>query len=265
MKALFDAKNEKVRDQGGDESYHTSKQWSGSPSTSNSYVNIKPAINQSAGTGTSPGIPTCMSSSSSPNSNSLQHQQALPLSMLPTDPNLDVIERGIVSMDLATELFNTYVNSLSPHYPAVVFPEGFAAEELRRTKPTLFLAVIAAASGKSDPSLYSILNSEVLLSFAYRMVMRSEKSLELVQAILVTVIWYHHPGRFAQLKFYEYIHMAATMAMDIGLGTNPKTSRRRREAEVDADSPLSDTSSVSEEMDIERKRTFLACYTATTG
>jgi hypothetical protein len=257
MKALFDGRREKTGVQGGAEN----KYFSGVSWTSN----IKPAAGEPPDTESSSGMPTTNLSFSSPNSNIIQHQQALPVSMLQADANLDVIERGLISMDLATELFNTYVKELSPHYPAVVFPESASAADLRRTKPTLFLAIIAAASGKSDPSLYSILNSEVLSAFAHRMVMHSEKSLELVQAILVTVVWYHPPGKYAQMKFYEYIHMAATMAMDVGLGTNPKTSRRRREIEIDPDSPMSDDGSISEEADIERKRTFLACYLATTG
>ena len=181
-----------------------------------------------------------------------------------TSQSLDVIDRGIISIGLATELFHTYVTDLVPHYPAVVFSRSVTATEIRRTKPTLFLAIIAAASGKSDPSLYSTLNSEVISAYAQRIVIESQKSLELVEAMIVTSVWYYPPGKFAQLKFYEYIHMAATMAMDIGLGTKPKTLRRRWTVE-DKESPVSGDSSHGDGYEIERRRTFLACYLITTG
>lgn len=175
----------------------------------------------------------------------------------------DVTQRGIISTDLATELFNTYITELVPHYPAVVFPIGVTAAEVRRTKPTLFLAIIAAASGKSDPSLYSTLNSEVVAAYAQQIVVGGQKSVELVQAMIVTSVWYYPPGKFSQLKFYEYIHMAATMALDIGLGTNSKTLRRRR-MQPNEETPVSDEGDANDD-ELEKRRTFLACYLITTG
>lgn len=220
-------------------------------------------------TSASTALPSTFSPSQSPvSSEQLQPQMNVrhdaDLLIKPNSQNLDVIDRGIISMELAAEMFHTYVTDLVPHYPAVVFHSGVTAAEIRKAKPTLFLAIIAAASGKSDPHLYSTLNSEVISAYAQQIVIGSQKSLELVQAMIVTSVWYYPPGKFSQLKFYEYIHMAATMAMDIGLGTNPKTSRRRRGA-TDTESPASDDSNHGVYDEIERRRTFLSCYLITTG
>ncbi|TVY92318.1 hypothetical protein LAWI1_G002652 [Lachnellula willkommii] len=103
--------------------------------------------------------------------------------------NSDVIDRGMVSMEVATQLFRTYMSDLYQHYPVVPFPRDASPEEIRRTQPTLFLAVIAAAAAKTDPHLYSALNSEVLSAYAHRTVIHSEKSLELVKAMIVSVVW----------------------------------------------------------------------------
>lgn len=175
-------------------------------------------------------------------------------------PDQDVVDRGIISLEEADQLFHTYNEDLAHHYPAVVFPSTLSAVELRQTKPTLFLSVIAAAAGMTDPHLYSVLNSEVLSAYAHRTIVLGEKSLELVQAMLVTSIWYYPPGKWAKLKFYEYIHMASVMALDIGLGTNPNASRRRRGANNEQA-----TSEPLEEMDLEGRKTFLACYMITSG
>lgn len=180
----------------------------------------------------------------------------------PYSPDSDVVDRGIISMNDANQLFQSYNENLVPHYPGVVFPTELTAEELRTMKPTLFLSVIAAAAAKTDSRLYSILNSEVLSAYAHRTVIRGEKSLELVQAMIVTSIWYFPPGKYAQLKFYEYIHMAATMALDIGLGKNPKPSRNRRGVTSDTENGMSE---VLDETELEKRRTFLVCYLISTA
>lgn len=62
---------------------------------------------------------------------------------------------------------------------------------------------------------------------------------------------------YAQLKFYEFIHMAAIMAIDIGLGKNPKSTRSLRHAQIDQE--------FVEPEELERRRTYLVCYVTTVG
>ncbi|TKA26788.1 hypothetical protein B0A50_04234 [Salinomyces thailandicus] len=139
----------------------------------------------------------------------------------------DVIDRGLLSLATARQLFETYRRDLFPHYPFIPIPDATTAEEMRATKPTLFLAIVAAAAAKEHFELSAALDKEVLQQYATRTVVQSEKSLELVQALHISAIWYHPPSKFGQLKYYEYIHMAATMAMDIGIGTRPVEHRNR--------------------------------------
>ena len=49
----------------------------------------------------------------------------------------DVLGRGMLSMQEATQLFDRYVNILSPSYPSVVFPPGTTAAEVREKRPIL--------------------------------------------------------------------------------------------------------------------------------
>jgi hypothetical protein len=254
MRALFDSKRAKVEGDTTDKSDESSKLgvWSETNGKTPQRASTSTFSSDKAGA-------TSTSGSSSP-----KDVSNTPWPSSQYSPDFDVIDQGIVSMDQAGELYQTYNNHLAEHYPAVVFAPGTPAEELRKTKPTLFLAVIAAAAGKSDPSLYSVLNSMVLNAYAHRTVINSEKSLELVQAMIITCVWYFPPGKFSQLKFYEYIHMAATMAMDIGLGTNPRSSRSRRGGE-ESNPLISDQGVILSDAEIERRRTFLVCYIMTTG
>ncbi|KAK0284189.1 hypothetical protein LTR35_005904 [Friedmanniomyces endolithicus] len=215
-----------------------------------------------------------------------QQQAERPVARLERVPEVhgrfgqDVIDRGLLSMATARQLVETYKNDLFPHFPTIPIDASISADELRRTRPTLFLAVIAAASGKENPDLSATLDKEVLEAYATRSLMNSEKSLELVQALLISAVWYHPPSEFGQLKYYEYIHMAATKVMDLGLGTRPKVARSRlgnaargREPAKQAMlHPAEDASNPDLSMtprsrnaspdtgSLESRRTFLACY-----
>lgn len=197
----------------------------------------------------------------------------------------DVIDRRLLSMATARQLFKTYKEDLFQHYPMVPIPESVSADEMRGTKPTLFLAIIAAASEKESSDLSALLDREVLQQYATRSLIQSEKSLALVQALLISVVWYHPPGKFGQLKYYEYIHMAANMAMDLGIGTRPmhyrsrlgNLSRGREPAAQAMLHPAEDASyhdlsvtprsrpSSPDTGNTQSRRTFLACYAICAG
>lgn len=143
-----------------------------------------------------------------------------------TDSNKDpdVVDRGRVSMSVATHLVRVYVDHCMALYPVVILPKQITASELKMSKPVVFLAVIAAAAlGWNDPDLSRFLNEEVRRLFADRIFIKGEKSLELVQSLLITVAFYYPPDSPEKLQFYQYIHMAATMAVDIGIGSVPSS------------------------------------------
>jgi hypothetical protein len=192
----------------------------------------------------------------------------------------DVVDRGILSMDVARRLVSHYKLNLYPQYPQVYIP--CSADELRTTRPTLFLAVLAAGAESEDVGLATMLDNEILQEYANRSVVQSEKSVELVQALLVSAVWYLPPNKFGQLKYYEYIHMAAMMAADIGITTRPSKLNRSRFAarsgvpmpsmhpsEDFANPDLSMSVRASHESEgtgnIECRRSFLACYAICVG
>ena len=185
---------------------------------------------------------------------------------------VDVIDRGLLTMNEAAAIYNRYVDELIPQLPIVVVPRD-AAEMIRRDKPTLFLAVIAAASATEDEDLYLNLNKELLEIYADKITIRGEKSLELVQSMLLTVVWCCPPDNFDSLKFYQYIHMAASMALDLGIGKKPQVPSKQSQFSVlNKENTLpsdpidkqcgSSTGSQSptESGLVESRRTILACY-----
>jgi hypothetical protein len=172
----------------------------------------------------------------------------------------DVIERGLLTMNLASELYVRYATKMCPHLPGVVFPPSMTAAELRATKPILFLSVMATASSEM-PNLQRVLTKELMQVFGDEVIVRGHKSLELVQAITVAVIWYWPPERFEELKFYQLVHVAAVMAIEIGLGRKKaaKGGFRKHISYAWRDHPLR-KNPPPDPTTIEARRAWLTCY-----
>ncbi|KAI9890115.1 MAG: hypothetical protein M1814_004514 [Vezdaea aestivalis] len=172
----------------------------------------------------------------------------------------DIIDRGLLTAEQANGFFNRYVHNMAPHFPAVVFQPGTTPAQIRRTKPMLFLSIVSAASGETNPELQRMLNREVLQSLAERIVVKGEKKLELIQALQVSTIWYWPPERHEELNFYQLIHMAAVMAMDIGIAKKLTKMNVRwgiwSTWRDKSKNPLPDPAS------IEARRAWLTCYYA---
>lgn len=175
-----------------------------------------------------------------------------------TEYTTDIIDRGIMTMQQANECFTRYTDHMTKHLPAVVFPAGTTAAEVRKNKPILFLAVMSAASSEI-PQIQRQLVKELVQIFADKIVVYGEKSLELVQALQICVIWYHPPEHFEELKFYQLVHMGAVMAIDIGLGRKKSSSKQKMIPYTWKDHPLR-KHPLPEPTTIESRRAWLACY-----
>lgn len=171
----------------------------------------------------------------------------------------DVIDKGIVDHDSAHAAFDRYVHHMADEMPMVVFPPGTTMSDVRRDKPALFLAIMAIAIGPFNKNAQPTVLSEVYHVVADRVVVKGEKSLELVQALLVLTIWYQPPDNLEELKFYQLIHLAVVLGMDIGLNRrspgDPKPFARLREALIKK--PLGASADLNGP---EARRTWVGCY-----
>lgn len=132
-------------------------------------------------------------------------------------PGSDVIDRGIVSVELAGRIFQHYVVELSTMIPAVVFPPGTSSSDIRRHKPILFLAILTAASGEFDGTLQERLHPELLKVLSDQIICRGLKSLEILQTLAITVLWHHPADNIGNGRLNQLVHMAAIMAYDLSI------------------------------------------------
>lgn len=174
----------------------------------------------------------------------------------------DIVDRGIITMERANVLWDRYNFQMAPHLPGCVFPRDMTVGELRKTKPVLFLAIMSAASSET-PNVQRVIVKELMQVFADKVMITGQKSIEIVQALNISVIWYWPPEHFEELKFYEMVHMAAVMAIDLGLGKR-KSRRAKNLGSSFRDHPFR-KHPPPDPTSVEARRTWLMCYFLTTN
>lgn len=182
-----------------------------------------------------------------------------------TNEYADVIDRGLIKSSLASELFDRYTHLMAPTMPAVIFPSGTTAADIRKTKPILFLAILAVGAMTDHTNLAKLFTKEVMQVYADRIICRGEKSLELIQAILVSTLWYWPPEHFEEVKFYQLIHIAAVMAVDIGIHKQNKVPKPSSSAGPTPSKSMTGMwnwrkQAFPDASSIESRRTWLSCY-----
>lgn len=220
---------------------------SGSTSTSNE-VDPSPSSNNTSHPEQQQGSPWS-SKGTSTSSGARPHQPTIRDQQRHDESSSDPIDKGFISLASAETLYGSFYSKLAPVYPLVLPPEPSDWETVRRNRPALFRAILTSAASGVDPMLSTTLFQENEVFLAEEVVIKGRKSLDLIQALLVTSAWYQPPKRFQDLKFGQFANMAATILMDL------KSSNDERYKI----SPFNSTQDTSQDM-METCRTFLACY-----
>lgn len=164
-------------------------------------------------------------------------------------PSSDTFTDGFLSPELAERLYRAFINNMTPLYPLISIPASCTWLSTRRDRPALFRAMITAASISAQPDISTRLFRETARFLADKVVVAGDKSLDLIQALLVLSTWHLPPNTFGELKFSQYAHMAATMVIEL------RASNERLYAETLASETLPPSHEV-----VETCRTFLATY-----
>ncbi|EEQ32879.1 hypothetical protein McanMca71_003263 [Microsporum canis] len=169
----------------------------------------------------------------------------------------DAIDRGIVDQETAAKAFAHYINNMLPLMPCVVFPPGTKMGDVRRETPILFLSILSVSIGSYAPSLEPILLGEMHKIFADRIVIRGEKSLELMQALVIASLWYMPPEHYEELKFYLLIHLAAVMGTDMGMNRRSKPQSQSSEIIKEL---MSRKTMFIDPQSLDGRRAWMGCY-----
>jgi hypothetical protein len=78
--------------------------------------------------------------------------------------------------------------SMAPQFPFVVIPPDATSESLRNERPMLWKAIATAASCL-NPTRQEAMGWEIIEEFTKCLLLKAEKSLDLLQALLVHIAW----------------------------------------------------------------------------
>lgn len=160
----------------------------------------------------------------------------------------EALSRGLFDWPTACQAFDRYRSEMCHYFPFVVFPAISDANVVKEQQPLLFFTIVVVAlgtmPGPTSPELWDMLTKEL----AMRIIFDGERSLELVQSLLVHVTWWHRTKEMRELNFNQITHMACTMAVDIGLG------RRSHK------SAYAQASKTPELESLAGRRAWLGCY-----
>ncbi|EHL00022.1 hypothetical protein M7I_4104 [Glarea lozoyensis 74030] len=125
-------------------------------------------------------------------------------------------------------------------------------EEMEEKLETLaaLLATVQGERGALVP-----LETELKSTLMKKILVEGEKSLDLLQGLLVYLAWYHFHFNVVQEQMYQLCQMAVAMMVDLGIN-KPNSSTNSLDAQAYHDSPSLSASSEN----LERRRTYLGCY-----
>jgi hypothetical protein len=117
------------------------------------------------------------------------------------DSYVDVIDRGQLSIETSTAMYVHWRDDMAPKCPLVSFSAGADVQEIRKTRPMTFLAILATASPVIQPSQQPALTTELSRQFSDRVFFHGDKSVDLIQALLLASQFYTRPHNARDMTF----------------------------------------------------------------
>ncbi|KAH7115120.1 hypothetical protein B0J11DRAFT_124114 [Dendryphion nanum] len=149
-----------------------------------------------------------------------------------------------------------YRTTLFCYCPFVVLPNVLEIDKLKLGKPFLALVVVMLGSTK-DRDRQCGLAIECRKYLAFHVIENGEKSLDLVQGLLLLVHWYHFQSELADQKSV-FLHILVAMVDNLKLSFGPCLPPRWRNATDLATRLNLDVKSIPDHC-VDEKRAFLGC------
>ncbi|KAI9836986.1 MAG: hypothetical protein M1819_000635 [Sarea resinae] len=178
---------------------------------------------------------------------------------LSNDLRRDVIDTGLVTIEQA-ETFVRDFRGMSIHFPYVLISPHTSLSDLRNESPVLLQAIFATTSWRNR-SLQIALERNFLRDLSTRLLMEGQKSLDLLQGLLVYVAWYHFHISPSMQQCYRLTALAVAIAVDLGLNRRPRKSEKQKMCiESHALFAQGLTPAGPDFWNREARRAFIGCY-----
>lgn len=132
-------------------------------------------------------------------------------------PLAELLHGTTIIKEVQAELFRDFIVLLLPQYPVIALASHETFDSLAQAKPLLASSILTAASSVSRPRQFEELHTKMVRMLSEEVLVRGQKSLEIVQAVLLCAVWYNPPTKIENLTF-QLCNMAGTVALELGLG-----------------------------------------------
>lgn len=120
-----------------------------------------------------------------------------------------------ITPDEAEGLLHRYRELLSPGMPFVVLPDDATTQSLQEQKPVLLRAITTVALFHDLPRQQSLVK-DLIREIGERLLVKGEKSLDILQGIIVLVGWFHIHIFWCQ-QLSNLIHLGISLSLDLGI------------------------------------------------
>ncbi|KAL0937637.1 zn 2cys6 transcription factor [Colletotrichum truncatum] len=120
------------------------------------------------------------------------------------------------NLDSAEKLLQTFRGMLKS-FPCIALPPDATVMSLSKTKPFLLLAILSTASGSSALQGHTLYDEEFRKVLGLKFVAGCERTLELLQGLLIYTAWYPFHLRPKSKQAFQYVRMASEIIQDLDL------------------------------------------------
>lgn len=131
-------------------------------------------------------------------------------------PISDIWRRPLFDMASAESLLNTF-KSMVNYLPFIVFPDDSPISYLATTRPFTLLSILTVASGSRMVQKHALYDDEFRKALGLKYISGGEKSLELLQGLLIYCAWYPFHLRPKNGQLVHCLRIAADLVHDLHL------------------------------------------------
>ncbi|KAI1451693.1 hypothetical protein F4805DRAFT_81725 [Annulohypoxylon moriforme] len=150
------------------------------------------------------------------------------------------------NLDSAAKLLESF-RSMLPHLPCIVLPEDADVRSMARNMPFILLSILAVTSCSTSLQGHSLYDDEFRKILALKFVAGGERSVELLQGLIIYCSWYPFHLRPKNKQLVQYIRMAVDIVHDLEL-------HEEKDMNLAAESPE------RREMKLQSIRAYLSCF-----
>ncbi|KAI1140797.1 hypothetical protein F5Y05DRAFT_402882 [Hypoxylon sp. FL0543] len=150
------------------------------------------------------------------------------------------------NLDSAAKLLESF-RSMLPYCPCVVLPDNADVRSMARSMPFVLLAILAVTSCSSSLQGHSLYDEEFRKVLGLKFVAGGERSLELLQGLIIYCSWYPFHLRPKNRQLIQYLRMAVDIVHDLEL-----------DEEIDMD--ITAQTPERRDMTLQGFRAYLSCF-----